>query len=285
MRWNAFVLSLILSAAANSQPPLSSNGAGVAHDVAPLILRGVLGLSPSTTSLFMEQSAECVVNAPYLAVGDTESVTRFPDGNRIVQTTSIRYYRDSQGRTRTERPIPGTGTMVTVMINDIVGGQHYLLQPQAKIAQVMKTPAPIQTATRHPPVSAPASGIQFLMSGGLASESSASGEARAPAAPSNVSLGQQELEGLTTTGTRWEQTFAAGTLGNDKPITVTIEQWYSPDLGVIVFASQHTSTGAEMTYRLHNITRSEPDSALFTIPADYTRQEGMSMAVTAIRKD
>jgi hypothetical protein len=163
------------------------------------------------------------------------------------------------------------------MINDIVGGEHYFINPQTKTAQVLKVPN--QPATRQSPVSAPDS--IFSLGGGGGGGDSASGHAGTDGPATTVSLGQKEIEGVTTIGTRREQTFAPGTVGNDKPITVTVEQWYSPDLGVVVLASQQTSTGAELTYRLHDIKRSEPDAALFTIPADYTRHEGQPMMITA----
>lgn len=299
MRWRAFTrrstlqasacaLGVLLSASVNSQSspsaPSAYGSVVAARNLNAMWLRGALGVGLPTATLFMEQPAASVVNAPYSAVGDTESVTRFPDGNRIVQTTSVRYYRDGQGRTRIERPLPGIDTAVTVMINDIVSGQYYILHPQAKMAQVLKVPN-TQPVTRQPPVSAPEGGIQSLLTGGgLALGSTASSQASTNA-PSTISLGQKDMEGVTTIGSRWEQTFAAGTIGNDKPITVVVEQWYSSDLGVVVAASQRTSTEAELTYRLHNITRNEPDSALFAIPADYTRHEGQSMVMTATRKD
>jgi hypothetical protein len=180
---------------------------------------------------------------------------------------------------------------MTVMIYDLVGEQYSILHPQAKMAQVVRIPATQSGATlaapRQPPVPPPEPGLPYLLMGsGAASDTNASGQARINP-PSTLSLGEKEIEGLTTTGTRWEQTFAAGTIGNDKPITVTVEQWYSADLGVVVSALQRTSTGTELTYRLHNIARSEPDSALFAIPADYTRNEGQTgvISATATRKD
>ena len=44
-----------------------------------------------------------VTGAPFSGVVDVQSVTTFADGNRIVRTNTVRYFRDGQGRTRTER--------------------------------------------------------------------------------------------------------------------------------------------------------------------------------------
>jgi len=299
LQTSAGVLGVLLFTSANSQspppsgPPISGSvlvapssvGSFTTFGSAPSgvsakWLQGALGVGSPAATLFMEQPVSDVVNAPYSAVGDTESVTRFADGNRIVQTTSVRYYRDGRGRTRIERPIPGVATATTVMINDMVNGEHTILYPQAKMAQVIKM-ASIQSVNaqpggHQPPASLPPTGIQLLLTGGsLAANMSA---------PATVSLGEKEIEGVTATGTRWEQTLAAGVIGNDKPITITVEQWYSAELGVMVSASQRTSTGAEVTYSLHDISRSEPDSALFAAPADYIRHESSPVVMTATSK-
>ena len=51
--------------------------------------------------LAVEPRPEAVKDAPYSAVGTTEVVTTLADGNRIVRTNTMKYYRDSRGRTRT----------------------------------------------------------------------------------------------------------------------------------------------------------------------------------------
>jgi hypothetical protein len=69
-------------------------------------------------------------------------------------------------------------------------------------------------------------------------------------------------------------------MGNQRPITVSAEQWFSRELGVIVASTQHSSIGVETTYRLQQIVQSEPDPALFVIPADYTQSEMGSVATS-----
>ena len=44
------------------------------------------------------------------------------------------------------------------------------------------------------------------------------------------SLGKQTIEGVAADGTRVTQTIAAGAMGNELPIQVVTERWYSPDL-------------------------------------------------------
>jgi hypothetical protein len=95
-----------------------------------------------------------------------------------------------------------------------------------------------------------------------------------PAAMKNAeptSIGERRIEGLNVTGSRLEFTLEAGAVGNDKPITVRTDQWFSPDLGVVVSSTNHDPMIGDSTYRLEQINRAEPDAGLFKVPADYTK--------------
>jgi hypothetical protein len=86
-----------------------------------------------------------------------------------------------------------------------------------------------------------------------------------------VSLGEKSIEGLHVVGTQRIYTMAAGRVGNSKPVTLTVQQWSSPDLGVIVEKTATASTGGQVHYQLTQIVQAEPDASLFTVPADYKR--------------
>ncbi|MEJ0039371.1 MAG: hypothetical protein WDO68_25515 [Gammaproteobacteria bacterium] len=90
-------------------------------------------------------------------------------------------------------------------------------------------------------------------------------------APQAVSIGERRIEGLKVTGSRLEFTINAGEVGNDQPITVRTDQWFSADLGVVVSSTHHDPMIGETTYRLEQINRADPDAALFAVPADYTK--------------
>jgi hypothetical protein len=62
----------------------------------------------------------------------------------------------------------------------------------------------------------------------------------------------------------------AGQIGNEQPITITSEQWRSPDLNVLVMTRHSDPRTGDSVYRLQNIIRAEPDRSLFMVPADYT---------------
>ena len=92
----------------------------------------------------------------------------------------------------------------------------------------------------------------------------------APFANSTEDLGQQVLEGVLARGTRRTQTIPAGAFGNERPIQIVAEQWYSPDLEAVVSSRNYDPRAGETTYRLVNVARGEQSPDLFAVPQGYT---------------
>jgi hypothetical protein len=82
-------------------------------------------------------------------------------------------------------------------------------------------------------------------------------------------LGDQVLEGVLAHGTRETQTIPAGAIGNERPIAIVAEQWYSKDIEAVVLRRNSDPRFGETTYRLVNLVRSEPAPDLFTVPPGY----------------
>lgn len=82
-------------------------------------------------------------------------------------------------------------------------------------------------------------------------------------------LGTQNIEGVDAEGTRTVTTIPAGAIGNERPIEITYEKWYSRDLQLVVMSKHNDPRFGEQTYRLTNIVRSEPDPSLFSLPSGY----------------
>ncbi|HYO62697.1 MAG TPA: hypothetical protein VER08_03470 [Pyrinomonadaceae bacterium] len=87
-------------------------------------------------------------------------------------------------------------------------------------------------------------------------------------------LGKRSFDGVEADGTRHTHTIAAGEIGNEQPINVVTETWYSPELQVVVMSRHSDPRFGETTYRLNNINRGEPARTLFEPPSDYTVKEG-----------
>jgi TonB family protein len=79
-----------------------------------------------------------VKGAPFSAEIVSETIQNLPDGNRIVQRSEGRIYRDSQGRTRSERTYQMGGSSEqkqVISIRDSVAGASYSLDPETRIAR------------------------------------------------------------------------------------------------------------------------------------------------------
>jgi hypothetical protein len=264
-----------------------------------------------------EPQADAVNKAPYSAVGSTEVVNQLADGNRIVRTNTMKYYRDGSGRTRTEYSLAAIGpftpdrTQTIVTIVDPVAGERYVLNSAMKRADVFKLsgggmpPAGARTgfffnrveggatvsgtvvntdvvtnSPTAPPVmvtsgslDGPAGNAMFVMRAAPMPVGTDGCKIETKPLPEARSLGERTIEGLKVTGSRREFTIEAGSIGNEQPIVVSTEQWFSPDLGVVVASSHHDPMIGDTNYKLTQISRAEPDPALFKVPADFTRQE------------
>jgi hypothetical protein len=87
---------------------------------------------------------------------------------------------------------------------------------------------------------------------------------------SSESLGKRMIEGVEAEGTRITQTIQAGAMGNERPIEVLHELWYSQELLMDVMTKWIDPRLGESTQRLTNLKRGEPDASLFQPPSDYT---------------
>ena len=62
------------------------------------------------------------------------------------------------------------------------------------------------------------------------------------------------------------RTILAGVSGNEKPIDVTVETWYSVEIQTIVKTRTIDPRVGEITWTLSDIKQAEPDRTLFLIP-------------------
>jgi TonB family protein len=315
-----------------------------------------------------------VKGAPFSAEIVSETIQTLLDGNRIVQRSEGRIYRDGEGRTRSERTYQMGGSSEqkqTITIYDPIANVNSILDPEARIAR--KTPFFFSQAGRgpsgldgvvtlvnpdssteakkipmaygilqggaikkvqpsYPPV-ARAGGIQGAVqvkvliseTGEVIKATAISGHpVLRPAAleaarqwqfkPTEVSakvvkvegvltfnftlvnnenqasvetakratkystnteqLGKRMVEGVECEGTRTVTTIPIGAIGNERPLETVGETWYSPELKMIILSKRSDPRFGESTYRVTNISRAEPETALFQVPSDYAVKDG-----------
>ena len=225
----------LLAVAAASAQPQSRGGA-------PNWGPRVVGAEPG-------RQGPVVKGAPFSADLVTETTQALADGNHIHQTSTSRLYRDAEGRTRREQSLNGLGVLApnanlppVVFINDPVAHVNYALSPSA------------HTATR-----AAGAGRRMRVPQAQTGGQSLKTE----------SLGHQTIEGVQTEGTRTTVTIAAGQLGNEQPIQIVTETWYSADLQMAILSRRTDPRSGETVTRYANMSRTEPAHALFEVPADY----------------
>jgi hypothetical protein len=231
-----------------------------------------------------------VTGAPYSGEQVNETVQTLADGTHITQTMpATKVYRDSSGRTRTERPMfrgpIGLGPNVpdarsVVEIIDPVAQSRYTLDSQNKVAhrQELGASRP-ETIAANPGVGSVSGSATFAINGGAfatrlgaAPTPNATGKMIDPSRPQMTTekLANQTIEGVLVEGTRHTITWPVGAQGNDRPITRTDETWMSPELKVAILSQTNDPRSGEHTQKLININRSEPDPGLFQPPPDYT---------------
>ena len=82
-------------------------------------------------------------------------------------------------------------------------------------------------------------------------------------------LGEKVIEGVRVIGTLTTTTIPAERIGNQFPIEIVSERWFSPELKVVIMSRRSDPRFGDTVYRLINIDRSEPPPSLFEIPAGF----------------
>jgi hypothetical protein len=217
----------------------------------------------------MLEGVKPVTGAPFAAQATTEVSQTLADGNQIDNKETATVARDSAGRTRRDGTISRIGLLAAegtapeiVRIVDPVAGASYVLDVKAKTAVQMGLH--LRTGAMKED-----SSPRFIVRDGESSKSQRTTE----------SLGSQVMAGVNAEGTRTTETIPAGAIGNQKPIVIVSERWYSPDLQETIYSKRTDPRFGTTIYQLTNISRQEPDASLFQVPADYTIKDGRAFKV------
>jgi hypothetical protein len=234
-----------------------------------------------------------VTGAPYSAIAVSEHTQTLSDGNQITRKSESTYYRDGEGRIRTERKLDNIGNWTAtgnarqlIMIADPVTGRSYTLDPDSRTGRVDASPqvAKIAAKPMPPKVAANAIGPKVAARAELnCAGSNCEPMNKQPALAKESgremmkkeSLGRQVMEGIEVEGTRTTRTIPAGEIGNTLPIQIVDESWYSSELQLRVMIMHRDPRSGESIFRLTNVNRREPDKTLFEVPPDYRLVESV----------
>jgi hypothetical protein len=200
-------------------------------------------------------AGKTVTGAPFSASFSTQQTQTLADGNKIERNTTGTVARDSAGRTRRDMTLPAIGPWAAAgktppqvsFIKDPVAGTDYVLVANTKTARKI-------AAHNHGANAAMAAKVQKNVT--------------------TESLGTQTINGVSAQGTRTTRTIPAGEMGNEKPISIVKESWYSPDLQITVMTKRTDPRMGETVFQMTNIQKQEPAATLFQVPSDYTVKQG-----------
>jgi hypothetical protein len=223
----------------------------------------------------MTAGGDLVTNAPYTANAVEETTQVLGDGNRIVNKSSDFVARDSQGRTRRETTLSRIGTMQvdspkTIFINDPTAHTQYIFtQGGGEATKVIRSEG---NWKEGPQIIDLRGTLERRMKEkvivnvqGARRESQQSKESSEQV--KHEDLGTQTIEGVSAQGKRETVTIPAGQIGNERPIEIVTETWFSPELHTMVLRKHSDPRMGDSTYRLTDIKRNEPDASLFQPPA------------------
>lgn len=206
-------------------------------------------------SIEMVGGARVVKGLPYSADAVIESTQVLRDGTSITHKSTTTVARDGEGRLRRERRLDAIGPFMPsdeartlIVIDDPVLGSHFVFDVEHRTAHKIPNPP-------SPPPGEDGPRGEF-----------AKGKVE--------SLGTKTIEGVEAEGTRSIITIPVGKIGNDRPIEIVSERWFSSTLQVVMVSKHNDPRMGDAVYRLTNIKRTEPDAALFRVPADYTVSDG-----------
>jgi TonB family protein len=263
---------------------LSDNPSG-----APLLQSfggAIVSTTPTSTPMggIIHQSprrfvGSAITGRPYSAQRETEHVQIAADGTRFTTNNQQEtIYRDSQGRTRTERPImrsPANGPKPTgdvpllIEISDPVANVGYTLDTQNKVChRYAFEPIPRPGVMPSGGGSGGAGAFGGVITAGLTP--GANGNVPESLQMKREDLGMQMIEGVLAKGERQVRTWPAGSQGSDRSFQTTSENWVSEDLKVTILSRNVDPRNGENTTKLINIRLGEPPADLFAPPADYT---------------
>jgi len=198
-----------------------------------------------------------VPNAPFSGVVNIERTIVHKDGS-VTQFKSTREVaRDTRGRIHNELRalIPGSSTNSPPLLH------IHLYDPQTRIS----TQIDVQKRTfwrrtlNHPPSTEPPS-IRFAAPDGNAPPNEFTKQ---------EDLGIRDIDGVPAHGIRETQTVTDESDG--KEVVITDEYWYSQDLRVNLLIKHSDPRRGTTTLKVAQVTRTEPDPALFEVPEGYTR--------------
>ena len=193
-----------------------------------------------------------VLHAPFSSVVTAEWTKTLEDGSTITRFNHRIVIRDGRGRIFQERRtlVPKNGQAEPLLhhteISDPAQHTKYFCNPRSQICELRSYISP--PADVDEPTGSFGNGKMAL---------------------TREDLGKSNISGIEVTGTRETRFLAAGVIGNDRPISITKEFWYSPQLGLNILVKRNDPRVGTQTFTVTEVSLSEPDPKCFQLPTGY----------------
>ena len=195
-----------------------------------------------------------IPNAPFSATVETEWTRFLDNGRRQVLTNRRLIARDGLGRVFQERRSfvpPGSPIQSQVWRTELAEASTQTVAYCDTRSHVCE--------------------LRFYGGGTAAAAqtwSSAAPSTKAAGPLVREELGFRSVNGLDLVGTRESQPLGLTATGSDRPLAVVKEFWFSKQLGLNVITRRDDPRSGIEAFTVTDIHLSEPDRALFTLPAD-----------------
>jgi len=194
-----------------------------------------------------------IPNAPFIASVHTLWTRKLEDGTNVSFENYRTIARYSDGRVYQERRTfhpAGDGEQSIIRQMEYADPNlHELIvcNPWKKTCEIRDYSAPMKVPAPPPP--GPLDDGKIYLS--------------------RVQLGTETVDGMQAIGSTETLSILAGTRGNDQPIEVVKEFWYSPDLGINLIEKRQDPRSGSQDFEVKDLRPGEPDSKLFVPPANF----------------
>jgi len=189
-----------------------------------------------------------IPGASFSAIVELEVVQTLLDGTKITHRTTNRIARDFRGRTHNEgRQWMDSGDakdakLLYSIIYDPATKTRFYLYPETKLAR--------QVEIKPPAANPPANNSMKPTT-------------------QKEDLGTDFIDGIRVRGFRTTVTYPVASFGNDRPVAMSHEYWFSDELRINLLVKRNDPRTGTQVLKLSDLRREEPDVALFDVPVDY----------------
>jgi len=193
-----------------------------------------------------------VQHAPFSSVVTAQWSRTLEDGSTLTRQNHRVVVRDGAGRIYQERRtlVPKNGQaeplLVRIEISDPAQHMKYFCQSENHVCALRDYTGPPADVVE--PVGSTGEGKMVL---------------------TREDLGKSNVSGVEVTGTRETRVIGGGVIGNDRPISIAKEFWYSPQLGLNMLVKRSDPRVGIQTFTVTEVSLSEPDPKYFQVPAKF----------------